>query len=235
VSLRIGFDVDGVVADFHAAFRVTAAQVEQRTTAADRAGALDAAAIKRIWDHIAQTPQWWLTLAAYEADQLPRLYRLSRERRWEVYFLTTRPSSAGETTQFQTQWWLEQNGFPMPSVMTVPGSRGDAANAVKLDVVVDDRLTNCVDIIAASRAKAILLMRKDDAAARGQALARGIGVVSTLTEAIDAIEQFEVAKRAHAGKLSRLADWFKPGKSHDQPLPIDARAALGTVPPPKAR
>ena len=111
--------------------------------------------MKRVWDHISRTSQWWLELEAYEPEQIQRLYRTSRERRWEVYFMTTRPSSAGETTQFQTQWWLECNGFPLPSVLTVPGSRGDAANALKLDIAVDDRLTNCVDIIAASRAKAV--------------------------------------------------------------------------------
>ena len=118
--------------------------------------------MKRVWDHIDRTSQWWLQLEPYEPDQIQRLYRTSRERRWEVYFMTTRPSSAGETTQFQTQWWLEQHRFPLPSVLTVPGSRGDAANAVKLDIAVDDRLTNCVDIIAASRAKAVLLLRRDD-------------------------------------------------------------------------
>ena len=147
--------------------------------------------------------------------------------------MTTRPSSAGETTQFQTQWWLERNGFPMPSVLTVPGSRGDAANALKLDIAVDDRLTNCVDIIAASRTKAILLLRRDDQALRDQALARGIGVVSTLAGALNAIDHFEEAKRAGGGRLSRLADWFKPSKHQDERLPLDARGTLGPVPPPR--
>jgi hypothetical protein len=121
----------------------------------------------------------------------------------------------------------------MPAVMTVPGSRGDAANAVKLDIAVDDRLTNCVDIIAASRTKAILLLRHDDQALRDQALARGIGVVSTLAEALDAIVRFEEVKHANAGRLSRLADWFKPSKHEDTRLPLDARGTLGPVPPPR--
>lgn len=237
MSIRVGFDVDGVVADFHAAFRATAAKIDQESRGGAQAGGagrgpLNAEGIKRVWDRIGRTPQWWLTLEAYEPDQLQRLYRTSRERRWEVYFLTTRPSSAGETTQFQTQWWLEQHGFALPSVLTVPGSRGDAANAVKLDIAVDDRLTNCVDIIAASRAKAVLLLRREDPTVRDQALARGIGVVATLAEALDSIEHFEEARRATSGRLSRLADWFKP-KQHDAPLPLDARGTLGPVPPPR--
>lgn len=237
MSIRVGFDVDGVIANFNKTFRETALQVEGPAHAHGRPHgsprALNADAVKRVWEHIGRTPQWWLQLEPYEPGVIQRLYRMSRERRWEVYFLTTRPSSAGETTQFQTQWWLECNGFPMPSVMTVPGSRGDAANALKLDITIDDRLTNCVDIIAASRSKAVLLLRRNDQALRDQALARGIGVVGTLDEALQVIDRFEEARRANTGRLSRLADWFKPSKQHDQRLPMDARARLGAVPPPR--
>lgn len=233
MSIRVGFDVDGVIANFNKTFRETATNVETVTAGRDRsdpaARALAADAMKRVWDHISRTAQWWLQLDAYEPGQIERLYRTSRERRWEVYFMTTRPSSAGETTQFQTQWWLETHGFSLPSVLTVPGSRGDAANALKLDIAVDDRLTNCVDIIAASRAKALLLLRNDDQTVRDQALARGIGVVGTLASAIDAIEQFEEVKRTSSGRLSRLADWFKPSKHEEERLPMDARRVLGGV------
>jgi hypothetical protein len=229
--------MDGVIANFNKTFRETAATMENLSDKRDGTDpgsrALAADAMKRVWDHISRTAQWWLQLDPYEPDQIQRLYETSRERRWEVYFMTTRPSSAGETTQFQTQWWLETHGFRMPAVLTVPGSRGDAANALKLDIAVDDRLTNCVDIVAASRAKALLLLRKEDATVQDQALARGIGVVTTLATAIDAIEQFEEAKRTASGRLSRLADWFKPSKHGQERLPMDARAALGAVPPPK--
>ena len=234
MSIRVGFDVDGVIANFNKTFRDTATTINGSAAhdPSDPAGfALAADSIKRVWDHISRTPQWWLQLEAYEPDQIQRIYRTSREKRWEVYFMTTRPSSAGETTQFQTQWWLETQGFPMPSVLTVPGSRGDAANALKLDITVDDRLTNCVDIIAASRSKAILVLRRDDQTVRDQALARGIGVVTTLAGAVDAVEQFEEAKRSSSGRLSRLADWFKPSKHEQERLPMDARATLGAVQP----
>ena len=230
MSLRVGFDVDGVIANFVKAFRETAAQL-------DGAGArreLTAESTKRTWDVIARTPQWWVGLEPYEPDQIRRLYELSRTRRWEVYFLTTRPASGGETTQFQTQWWLETQGFALPSVLTVPGSRGDAAHAVKLDIAVDDRITNCVDIIAASRAKAVLLLRREDKHVEEQARARGIGVVNTLEAAIDAILHFEQVKAQSGGRLSRLTDWFKSARTDDQEsLPSDARASLGPIPPPR--
>jgi hypothetical protein len=60
-------------------------------------------------------------------------------------------------------------------------------------------------------------------------------VVSTLAAAIDAVEQFEEVRRTSSGRLSRLADWFKPSKHEQERLPLDARATLGPVrPAPKA-
>jgi len=45
------------------------------------------------------------------------------------------------------------------------------------------------------------------------------------------VEQFEEARRATSGRLSRLADWFKPSKHEQERLPLDARATLGRVHP----
>ena len=68
--------------------------------------------------------------------------------------------------QFQTQWWIERFGFYLPSVLTVPGSRGDVANALRLDLLVDDQLINCVEVVSASPTKAILMQRSPDSGAR---------------------------------------------------------------------
>lgn len=232
MSLRVAFDIDGVLADFRRAFRETAQAVSGRTPAGGTSPDSDtmtAGEMKRVWEAIGRTPQWWLTLQAYEPPEIARLYALSRERRWEVYFMTTRPPSAGETPQFQTQWWLESQGFHLPSVLTVPGSRGELANALRLDAFVDDRLMNCVDAIAASRAKAICLMREATADEREQALARGIAVTATLREAIDAVLGLEEALRANRGAVAKLADWFRP-KPADERLPLNPRE---TMPLPK--
>ena len=114
----------------------------------------------------------------YEPEQIARLYSLTRAAGWEVFFLTKRPPSAGDSVQFQTQWWIERFGFYLPSVLTVPGSRGDVANALRLDLLVDDQLINCVEVVSASPTKAILMQRAHDAAARDHATSRGIGVVA---------------------------------------------------------
>ena len=85
MSIRVGFDVDGVIANFNKTFRETAVRVEAATSGRDRpdpaARPLAAETMKRAWDHITRTAQWWLQPEAYEPDQIARLYRTARERR----------------------------------------------------------------------------------------------------------------------------------------------------------
>lgn len=38
---------------------------------------------------------------------------------WEVFFITQRPATEGETVQRQTQKWLVQQGFDLPSVIVI--------------------------------------------------------------------------------------------------------------------
>ena len=58
--------------------------------------------------------------------------------------------------QRQSQRWLQRMGFPLPSVYVVHGSRGQIAKALQIDVVVDDRPENCLDVVLESQAGAIL-------------------------------------------------------------------------------
>lgn len=218
MSLRVGLDLDGVLANFRSSFESAAAEAGVTVPGDDVAQAttdpLTSRDIRRVWDHVRRTPNWWIRLAPYEPAQITRLYELTRRLKWEVVFVTRRPATAGDPVQFQTQWWLEQQGFFYPAVMTVPGSRGELANALRLDVLVDDQLQNCVDIIGGSTAKAILLLRdRPDTVTEGHAVSRGIGVVSSLEEAIDVLEHLHTVLRERKGRLQRLADWFAPKKT----------------------
>ena len=170
-----------------------------------------------------------MEIDAYEPDQIARLYSLTRAAGWEVFFLTKRPPSAGDSVQFQTQWWIERFGFYLPSVLTVPGSRGDVANALRLDLVVDDQLINCVEVVSASPTKAILMQRTPDSAARDHATNRGIGVVSTLADALGVVERLRDLLPKKRGRLLRLTEWFSPNPEQ-QTLPQNPRA-VRPVPP----
>jgi hypothetical protein len=226
MSLRIGIDIDGVLADFRTAFRKAsksslghAIDESDDPKSAESLGQKD---VKRVWEQIARTSNWWMTLRPYEPDQVARLYSLTRAAGWEVFFLTNRPASAGDTVQFQTQWWIERQGFYLPAVLTVPGSRGDIANGLRLDLVIDDLMLNCVEVVSASTAKALLLLRNGDKAAEKHAIERGIGVVPNLAGALMVIERLNDLLPHRRGRLLRLADWFMSAEEGD-PLPHNPR------------
>ena len=217
MSLRVGFDLDGVLADFRSAFSDLARDVlhEEIDAADDLDGRTRSPRdLGRVWKAIAKSHNWWTKIKPFEPEQIARLYGLARQGRWEVVFLTKRPESSGDTVQFQTQWWLEHHGYPMPAVITVPGSRGELANALRLDLVVDDQMINCAEILGASTTKVVLVLRDGEhEAVRTHATARGIGVVSTLEQAIDVAHQIQDTLPRRRGRLLRLSDWFGAARS----------------------
>jgi hypothetical protein len=226
--LRLGVDVDGVVADFRTAFRALAER-ELGRSAEDVEAELSKADVERLWRLVAETSNWWLDLPAYEPDQIVRLYDRARHGRWEIHFLTSRPPSAGDSVQLQTQVWLEKFGFFLPAVMTTPaGARGEIARALRLDVLVDDRMVNCMEIIGASNAKALLIARgSNQPQVREAAESRGVGVVTSFAQALDAVERLEELFSTRRGRLVRLSDWFS-AKKEAEALPRDPRQRKGT-------
>ena len=230
--------MDGVIADFRGAFRDAAGALADGIPDASDAsiGSLTEIEIKRAWKAVSSRPNWWTGLRAFEPDQIGRLYALVRHWKWEVFFLTKRPATAGDSVQFQTQWWLEQHGFFLPSVLTVPGSRGEIANALRLDIVVDDQYVNCVEVISASPSKALLMLRDQHARAeRAHALDRGIGVVASFEEAINVLERLNEIIPARRGKLLRLIDWLPGAQTEGAPLPLDPREGRPVPDPPKTQ
>lgn len=161
--------------------------------------------IHRLWDHVQAIENFWGTLAEIEPGVIARLGALASERRWEIIFLTKRPRSAGATAQVQTQRWLESKGFSLPSVFVVQGSRGRIASALALDAVVDDRPENCMDIVADSSARAILVWRHDQQQLPEAVRRLGMGVVATVAECLDVlIEMDSPPAREQRGLLARV-------------------------------
>jgi beta-phosphoglucomutase-like phosphatase (HAD superfamily) len=178
--LRIGFDMDGVLADFSGAFKAVErrlfpatvhlspgqpeSEVERRDGEArdPSARAVESPHEARrrrdaIWADIRATPDFWMTLEPLVDGAVRRIHEMMLRHRWEVFFITQRPATDGDTVQRQTQHWLVDQGFDLPSVLVIAGSRGAAAGALRLDYHVDDSPQNCLDVMAASGARPILI------------------------------------------------------------------------------
>ncbi|MPZ16999.1 MAG: hypothetical protein GEV06_03655 [Luteitalea sp.] len=203
MALRVAFDLDGTLADMDAAVVQIASELfgtsdepGDRGNGDPRLGggvppALDALTARQqseLWGQVERTENFWTCLAETEAGIVARIAATAHARRWEVIFITTRPPTAGDTTQTQTQHWLEAHGFARPSVFVVTGSRGKVAEALTLDAVVDDQLDKAVDVAVESQARAILVRDSVREEALPSATRLGVKVVSSIGDAVTMLE-----------------------------------------------
>jgi hypothetical protein len=94
----------------------------------------------------------------------------------------------------------------MPSAFVVHGSRGKVAQALDLDVVVDDRPENCLDVALESSAAAILLWRGPQDTIPASAKRLGIAVAPSVAACLDTL--IEAEKLAEGSLLDRLRKLF---------------------------
>jgi len=163
----------------------------------------------RVWKAIEATPNFWTTLRPIDSHAVKRLYELTGEHNWEVFFITQRPATAGGTVQWQTHKWLIEQGFLTPSVIPLSSGRGKAASALRLDYLVDDTPQNCVDVLSDSSTRAILLVDADDPLAATSARRLGIGTALNIQDVLDLLVQ-ATAARANPSlfeKLRKLVGW----------------------------
>jgi hypothetical protein len=224
MPIRIGFDMDGVLADFGRAFHEVDERVfgpgpglsagqpekqEQKQAVAGDDKEPSPLELRRrrdfIWKAIQTTPDFWSTLKPTEEGAVRRIHALMLQHGWEVFFITQRPKTEGDTVQRQTQRWLVEQGFDLPSVLVIDGSRGAAAEALRLDYHVDDTAQNCFDVMTASSARPILIVPENDEATVANARTLGIGTARSIGECLDILEQATVA-RNQPGLLTRLAN-----------------------------
>jgi hypothetical protein len=156
-----------------------------------------------IWREIHDTPDFWTTLKPLSPTAVSRIHGLMLRHGWEVFFITQRPATRGETVQRQTQVWLREQGFDLPSVLVIGGSRGAAAGALRLNVHVDDSARNCLDIVADSQARPILIAGPDSPTQPGGKDPH-IDTVRSIDEALDRLEQISLAQASESTVLSRL-------------------------------
>jgi hypothetical protein len=230
--VRIGCDLDGVLANLHRAFTAAAVQLFPELDAASLSSADVAASppetepaeesevpaagteqrrppltrrqLDAVWRHLASITDFWETLDEIETGAIARLAALADAHRWEVIFLTSRPYAQGRTLQRQSQRWLDRLGFPMPSVYVVQGSRGRIAEALGLEVVIDDRPENCLDVVLESQARAILVWRGTTASIPASAKRLGIGVVPSVAACLDLLVEAERSADTPLDFMQRL-------------------------------
>lgn len=227
--MRLGCDIDGVLADLETTLQrearrlfpapeVTLAPEASGGTDADRSApesdgepvpVVNLPQLTRhqqeiLWREVRRIPNFWESLDEIESGAIARMASLARAHRWEVVFLTSRPSTAGDLVQLQTQRWLERLGYPLPSAFVVKGSRGKIADALGLDVIVDDRPESCLDVVSDSRARAILVWPSGNTDVPASARRVQIGVVPGINACLDLLADATRPDAPGAGLMARV-------------------------------
>lgn len=242
IPLRIGFDMDGTLADLSSAYVEIEGRLFGKRTAEHEAPSPEAREAEQhdeegvpvaattgdnrrvierrrssggsghrdlVWRAIEETPNFWTMLKPLEPGAIRRLYQLAIEHNWEVFFITQRPATAGATVQLQTHTWLVEQGFATPSVIPLSSARGKCAAALQLDYLIDDTPQNCLDVLADSSTRAILLVHADDTIADTSARRLGIGTARSIHEVLDVLVQATAARNNPTlfEKLRKLVGW----------------------------
>jgi hypothetical protein len=232
MALRIGCDLDGVLADMEGAlvreaeklFGARSGRSEPTGPSHDASSMADIFASevadhaplrhellltdrerRTLWRHVRSIDGFWESLDETEPGIVAKLASLTADRRWEMIFLTKRPTTSGDTAQLQSQRWLIQKGFPLPSVFVVTASRGLIAAGLTLDIVIDDTPENCVDVASDSRALTIAIFRSTDVAPPPILKSMGIHMVSTTAECLDVLAEIDSGlKHSEPGAMGRV-------------------------------
>lgn len=150
---RVAFDIDGVLADFHAAYRATLIDVSGRDLipAREQPPCWDYAQTygytaeedTRAWERINRSPTFWVNLNPLPAAkgflrQIQRWLDACGER--EVYFVTSR---TGVALKRQTEQWLHDHGIQYPSVVvTSATNKAAVCHALGCHWLVEDSSAN---------------------------------------------------------------------------------------------
>ena len=154
--MRIGFDIDGVLANFTTAFIQETIRIAGKNLflPEDSRNPPDwnyhltrgytEEEIKPVFASIAASPNFWLDLKEEPGCSTLRMCILDLQRFHDVYFVTNRQ---GEDAKWQTeQWLLLHLGIERPTVL-ISKEKGLVARALKLDCYLDDNLENANDVV----------------------------------------------------------------------------------------
>lgn len=155
--MRIGVDVDGVLANFIAAYEDLHILVGGDLFGARRYPAAlpqswnwvnyppfnyPGGVTATVWELIKDNPRFWQDLATTPEFEAFKQWYWAAVGEHDIYFITDR---SGIQPRKQTERWFQKNGIPAPVVL-VSKHKGLCCHALNLDWYVDDRGENILDV-----------------------------------------------------------------------------------------
>lgn len=173
--MKVGFDIDGVFAQFIPEYAHLAIQMDGRDLfePEDKVNppcwhfpehrGYSAETMKAVWKDIASSVTVWNYLKPYEENVAALASCIHDiEQKHDVYFITDRP---GATAKRQTESWikrhLDYNGVYVRPTVILCKPKGAASQALSLDVYLDDNLDNVLDVQKCNANTRVYLLNKN--------------------------------------------------------------------------
>jgi 5'(3')-deoxyribonucleotidase len=155
--MKIGIDMDDVCIDFQTSYVTLLNKLYGKpplgTAPIDWQGSnlqLTPEETTQSWAEVAKVRNFWAGLDPLPSFDLQTVVLLqTANARHDVFFVTNRFDTPGQSPTKQTKAWLVNHAaIGMPNVF-IAKDKGPMASVLELDVFIDDRPKNCTDVMAA--------------------------------------------------------------------------------------
>lgn len=148
--LKIGCDVDGVLANFSGEFRQVINKLYNLNIQDDPADwemsnwGLSKEQMDVAWKQVSTTSDFWTRLSLLPDVHMADTFKL--EQNAQLFFITNRLSTFGMPLEKQTAFWLKVKCWIQYPTVIVTKNKGRVASALDLDAFIDDYYSNLEDI-----------------------------------------------------------------------------------------
>ncbi len=154
--LKVGVDIDGVLANFTASARTLCKELFNgrpddsliQTTWAFESLGITKEEESLLWRKIDSIPNWWMTLKPEMDAWL--INNLCHDSNYRVVFITNRKNGTGLGVDIQSAYWLEDNFELSHANVVISDDKGPVAKGLGLDYYIDDRPKNVSEVAAAA-------------------------------------------------------------------------------------
>ena len=204
--MNIGFDLDGVLANFHYGFSKIANELFGSPIVKDVNEVkayrwedwgypLDKKQHNKVWREIdSNTNDFWLDLQPLVENTIFERMKKMEKENCNFFFITSRKNTAGKSALSQTKDWIE-SCTALKNFSVIPSHRkGGILDRAEIDYFIDDLPENVIEAaIEAPKCKSFLLVRPYNSYAlefiKKSHKFKNIGIVYSVGEFLDIVEQ----------------------------------------------